>query len=178
MVVYAIYNQKHDKIYIGQTEDLDLRLDLHNSKDFIKSYTARFDGVWKLIYQEAVGNRVEALTREKQLKSYRGRQFIKSYIPRYPPAGGRKLPLITMWYVYCLYNYDNDKIYIGYTGDFDRRIIEHNLKKDKSSYTARFDGEWVLIYKEEVSNKSEAAKREKSLKSFRGREYLQSYIPR
>ena len=34
--VYAVYNQKHDKIYIGQTDDLEQRIRLHNSKQFIR----------------------------------------------------------------------------------------------------------------------------------------------
>ncbi len=79
--MYAIYNSRHDKIYIGQTKDLDVRLDLHRNKTFANSYTARFDGQWELIYTETVENVKQALLREKQLKSYRGRQFIKKFIP-------------------------------------------------------------------------------------------------
>ena len=79
--VYAILNQKYNKIYIGQCKDLKERLRLHNEKAFKNSYTAKFDGKWVLIYYEELATRPEALSREKQLKSYRGRQFIKNYIP-------------------------------------------------------------------------------------------------
>ena len=79
--VYAVYNKKHGKFYIGQTDNLEVRLRLHNKKEFVNSYTARFDGEWTLIYTEQVSDRKEALRREKQLKSYRGREFIKSHIP-------------------------------------------------------------------------------------------------
>jgi putative endonuclease len=75
--VYAILNQKHNKIYIGQTQDLTNRMELHKEKVFSNSYTARFDGEWELIYSETFETRKEALIREKQLKSYQGRQFIK-----------------------------------------------------------------------------------------------------
>ena len=75
--VYAIYNMQHGKIYIGQTENLQSRLALHKEKIFQNSYTSRFDGEWILIYSEHVTTRSEALKREKQLKSYRGREFIK-----------------------------------------------------------------------------------------------------
>jgi predicted GIY-YIG superfamily endonuclease len=78
--VYAIYNKKHNKIYIGQTFDLEKRLLEYNNHIF-KGYTSRYDGVWSIIYQEHHKNRVSALKRESQLKSYRGRQFIKSNIP-------------------------------------------------------------------------------------------------
>ncbi len=78
--VYSVYNKKHNKIYIGQTENLDQRVQLHNDKEFKNSYTARFDGGWVLIYKEELETRLEALKREKQLKSYRGREFIKKLI--------------------------------------------------------------------------------------------------
>ena len=74
--VYAIYNFKHKKLYIGQTQDLETRLLLHKNKSFKKSYTARYDGEWKLVYSEEVKSRNDALRREKQLKSYRGREFL------------------------------------------------------------------------------------------------------
>jgi len=80
--VYAIYNKKNNKIYVGQTEDLKTRIDLHNNKKFVNSYTSRFEGEWTLIYSENTLDRKNALIREKQLKSYRGRQFIKKHIPQ------------------------------------------------------------------------------------------------
>ncbi len=79
--VYAIYNQKHKKIYIGQSANLENRVVLHQNKLFAKSYTARFDGEWSLIYDEAVLDRSAALKREKQLKGYQGRRFLKQFIP-------------------------------------------------------------------------------------------------
>lgn len=78
--VYAIYNSKHQKMYIGETDDLVERLAAHNDHHFITSFTARFDGSWQLVYKEQVANRQEARKREKQLKSYRGRQFIKQLV--------------------------------------------------------------------------------------------------
>jgi len=81
-VVYVIYNKKHNKFYVGQTQNIKERLKLHNDKTFKKGYTARFDGSWELIYEEVLPSRISALLREKELKSYRGRQYIKQYIPR------------------------------------------------------------------------------------------------
>ncbi len=78
--IYAIYNKSVDKIYIGQTEDLIQRIELHNNHMF-KGYTSRFQGKWELIYKESAATRSEALKREKQLKSYQGRKFIKKHIP-------------------------------------------------------------------------------------------------
>lgn len=78
--VYAIYNKTACKFYVGQTIDLKARFEQHNAKVF-RGYTARFDGKWVLIYSEEVGTRQEALVREKQLKSFQGRQFIRNHIP-------------------------------------------------------------------------------------------------
>jgi putative endonuclease len=80
-VVYALYNYKHKKLYIGQTRDIELRIKFHEEKIFKNSFTSRFDGRWNLIYKEEQPNRSDALIREKQLKSYRGREFIKKLIP-------------------------------------------------------------------------------------------------
>lgn len=78
--VYALYNRKHNKIYIGQTKEIKTRLDLHKSKAFRNSFTSRFDGEWELIYSELVNDRNKSLLRERQLKSYRGREFVKTFI--------------------------------------------------------------------------------------------------
>ncbi len=78
-MVYVIENGK-GKIYIGQTDDLEKRLERHNGvlKTKATSFTSKNrDGIWKLLYSEVCGTRKEAMVREKQLKSYRGRQFIK-----------------------------------------------------------------------------------------------------
>lgn len=81
ITVYAIYNRKHNKIYIGQTKDLDRRLHLHTSAKFKNSYTSRFDGGWQLIYSEEAQSRAQALVRERQLKSHKGRDFVRKHIP-------------------------------------------------------------------------------------------------
>ncbi|MEK7481753.1 MAG: GIY-YIG nuclease family protein, partial [Patescibacteria group bacterium] len=70
--VYAIYNPTHNKIYIGQTINLQERLRLHNKHE-LGGYTSRFSGEWILIFQEESKTRKQALIREKQLKSFRGR---------------------------------------------------------------------------------------------------------
>jgi len=80
--IYALYNKEKNKIYIGQTDDLNERLSAHKDGRFKRSFTAKNRGEWELIYTEEVSDRVEALRREKQLKSYQGRVFVKSHIPR------------------------------------------------------------------------------------------------
>ena len=93
--VYTIYNRARKKIYIGQTVNLEIRLKRHNGilLNNKKSFTAKNSGNWELIYKEEFGSRKEAEKREKELKSFRGREFIKNIIKKmnmrlYPPAGG------------------------------------------------------------------------------------------
>ena len=79
--VYVLQNEM-GKIYVGQTTNLEQRLARHNKTLPSKStsFTSRNKGEWKVVYKEIVNTRTEALQREKQLKSYQGRQFIKRII--------------------------------------------------------------------------------------------------
>jgi putative endonuclease len=72
--VYALYSPGFNKIYIGYTSDLASRLESHN-KFARKGYTIHFRP-WQLIYSEEFATKFEAMQREKQLKSARGRRFI------------------------------------------------------------------------------------------------------
>ncbi|MFZ2324927.1 MAG: GIY-YIG nuclease family protein [Ignavibacteriaceae bacterium] len=72
--VYVIYSIIHKKIYVGQTNDLSRRLYEHNN-GLLSSYTKRYTP-WELLYKEEYNTRSEAVVREKQLKSSRGRAFI------------------------------------------------------------------------------------------------------
>jgi len=66
-------------------------------------------------------------------------------------------------FVYILYNEKNDKFYIGQTNNIERRLIEHN--SGKTNYTSRHNGEWKLVYKEDLSDRTLALKRERFLKN-------------
>lgn len=81
-----------------------------------------------------------------------------------------------MYVVYAIYNSAADKYYIGQTEELVRRLKQHN-EHTFQGYTARFRGEWALIYPESVAPRSESLKREKQLKSGNGREFIKSHIP-
>ena len=68
--------------------------------------------------------------------------------------------------VYVLKSLNQNKSYVGFTDNLERRIKEHN--QGKSYYTKRYKP-WELIYKEEYDNYEDAVKREKYLKSASGR---------
>ena len=79
--VYVIRSESSNKIYIGQTRDLDNRVDQHNdpNNDFSK-FTKQNKGPWSLVYKEEFATRKEALIREKYLKSSRGRHYLKKFL--------------------------------------------------------------------------------------------------
>lgn len=81
-----------------------------------------------------------------------------------------------MYFVYVLFNTAKRKIYIGQTGNIVKRIAEHN-KKRGNHFTSKLEGEWILIYKEEVLDRRQALIREKQLKSYKGRQFIKQYIP-
>jgi len=72
--VYVLYSSKYDQIYIGQTDDLKDRLERHNTGK--SRYTKRYIP-WELIYFEEYETRSEAMKREKELKTHRGRDYIR-----------------------------------------------------------------------------------------------------
>jgi putative endonuclease len=76
--VYTLYAEKFDKIYVGSSEDPEKRLKSHNDLRN-KGWTKRFQP-WKIIFTEQCDSKSTALIREKQLKSSRGRDYIRSYI--------------------------------------------------------------------------------------------------
>ena len=82
-----------------------------------------------------------------------------------------------MFTVYAIYNKIHGRIYIGQTKDLEVCITLHN-NHALGGYTSRFDGEWEVIYKEEVRDRKEALAREKMLKGHQGREFVKQYIPR
>ena len=74
--VYILYSEKYHKHYIGYTSDLESRFKSHNELG-TKGYTLRYRP-WRIIHTESFTSKIEAMKREKYLKSGVGREFIKS----------------------------------------------------------------------------------------------------
>ena len=79
-----------------------------------------------------------------------------------------------MFTVYVLYSEKYDKIYIGYTSDIGQRLLSHN-ELGKKGYTMKYRP-WKIIHQEIFPEKSKAMKREKQLKTAKGREFIWSLI--
>ena len=76
--------------------------------------------------------------------------------------------------IYAIKSSFDDRIYVGFTSDLEKRIKEHNQGRTRSTKEFR---PWVLIYRETVETRIEARAREKYLKSGCGKENLKKLIP-
>lgn len=81
---YAVYNRTRNRIYIGHTSNLGIRLKRHNNLLIHnkKSFTYKNSGIWELAHREVFIKREDAIKREKELKSFRGREFIWDIIKK------------------------------------------------------------------------------------------------
>ena len=79
-----------------------------------------------------------------------------------------------MYTVYLLYSEKFDKIYIGFTTNLIERLKSHNELGIKG-YTLKYRP-WTVIYTENFLDKSSALKREKELKSSRGRDFCRKLV--
>jgi len=86
--VYVLYSPNYDRLYIGQTEDLDKR---HFSGE-VKSTKHWLP--MSLIYTENASTRAEAMKREKQLKSRSGRVWLNGNCLLADPRRGPESPSI------------------------------------------------------------------------------------
>ena len=77
-VVYILYSEKFNKNYTGFTSNLIERYKSHNFLE-TKGYTLKFRP-WKVIHVEFFNSKSDAMKREKELKSSRGRTFIKGLL--------------------------------------------------------------------------------------------------
>jgi putative endonuclease len=79
-----------------------------------------------------------------------------------------------MFFVYALYSPIFGKIYIGFSSDPEKRLLQHNgINND--GWSRKFQP-WILVYTEDCSSKTNALRREKQLKSSRGRSFIWSII--
>ena len=70
-----------------------------------------------------------------------------------------------LWYVYILRCSDNS-LYTGIATDVDRRVDEHNQDNTLGARYTRARRPVKLVYREEVETRSEALKREYTIKQL------------
>ncbi len=77
--VYILRSQKSGKTYVGQTSNLEQRLQAHNTG--MSPYT-KGRGPWEIVFFEEFKTRSEAMQREKYFKTGKGRTFIKEILEK------------------------------------------------------------------------------------------------
>ena len=78
--VYILESETTNTWYIGYTTNIKQRFDAHNDG---KNVSTSRGGPWKLIYYEAYLEKMDALGREKFLKSGSGHRFIRKQLVHY-----------------------------------------------------------------------------------------------
>ena len=77
---YVLRSERDGQFYVGFTKNLELRFERHG-KGLVESTKHRRP--LQLIYYEACLNRDDATKREKYLKSYHGKMFLRNRLKSY-----------------------------------------------------------------------------------------------
>ena len=77
--LYIIYSKSQDRFYVGETSDLNYRLELHNTHHFKGSYT-KIASDWAFVLQHECSSKTEALYLERFIKRMKSRKFIEKII--------------------------------------------------------------------------------------------------
>ena len=78
-----------------------------------------------------------------------------------------------MYFVYVLQSQSTGHFYTGFTSNLEQRVLQHNRGVTKST---KHRVPWRLVHHEPFVSRSEAIRREKFLKSGRGREELSAMV--
>jgi putative endonuclease len=76
-IVYILYSSTRNKFYIGYNSYLEERIIRHNQKS--KGFTGNSNDC-KIVYTETFLTKIEAITKEKQIKSWKSRIKIQELI--------------------------------------------------------------------------------------------------
>ncbi len=129
-----------------------------------------------IIYQQMQPQVMETDRLQKWASAGTGRQasltlyHVGYRVPRIQCGSGQKLD---MYYVYVLKSLDNDKLYTGRTSDLKSRIKQHLNKKVR---TTKSYGKIKLIFYEAFLSKKDSIRREKYLKTSKGKSSLKQII--
>ena len=78
--IYVLQSLKDGRFYVGYAKDLKLRFEQHRLGRVVSTRNRR---PLKLIYYEACLNQKDSTHREKYLKTYHGKMFIKNRLKSY-----------------------------------------------------------------------------------------------
>ncbi len=88
--VYILYSESLKRYYIGQTEDIEKRLDKHNTKETDRNDFTQKGIPWHLIISFKCANRKQALKVEQHIKKMKSKTYILN-LQKYPEMGTKLL---------------------------------------------------------------------------------------
>ena len=77
--LYIIYSEAIDKYYVGETYDLEKRIEMHNTHSYKRAFTKAADD-WYLKLAFNCKNREDALFLERFIKRMKSKKFIQKVI--------------------------------------------------------------------------------------------------
>lgn len=80
---------------------------------------------------------------------------------------------LEMFWLYILKNEETGRYYIGSTNDLERRIKQHSAGKTRTTKVLKTN---KLVYTEQYDTLIEARNREKKLKSYKSKRYIEWLI--
>ena len=81
-----------------------------------------------------------------------------------------------MFYVYILYAEKHDIYYVGYTSNYNQRLIEHNTQEFFNTYTSKYRPWKLATVFQCGTNESDALKLERYIKKQKSRKLIEQLI--
>jgi putative endonuclease len=75
--IYILQSEKDGTYYIGHTSNLEARIRRHNQGG--SAYT-KSKAPWKLLYEEDLNSKAEAMNREREIKGKKSREYIEQLV--------------------------------------------------------------------------------------------------
>ena len=75
--LYILQSEKDNSFYIGYSQNVEQRLEKHNSS---KSGYTSTKKPWKIVYTETFETKTEAIKRESEIKRMKSRKYILDLI--------------------------------------------------------------------------------------------------
>ena len=75
--VYIIFSKKANRYYVGETEDVNARIQSHLAG--ISKYTSIAND-WTVVHTESFDSRSDAIRREREIKRMKSRKYIESIL--------------------------------------------------------------------------------------------------
>ncbi|MEZ0327230.1 MAG: GIY-YIG nuclease family protein [Fimbriimonas sp.] len=79
------------------------------------------------------------------------------------------------YHLYILESTKSGRFYIGHTASLDDRLFEHNAGRVVAT---RGKGPWIRVYHESFATRSEAARREREIKSWKSAVMIRNLLTR